>query len=92
VLSDAASLFHRVIKYPLMTEKALTELELKGKLTFIVDLNANKKMIKDAVEKYFRVKVVKVNTLITPEGLKKAIVTFKNVDEARKVAISLGIL
>jgi len=84
--------FHDIIKYPLMTEKAITELELRGKVTFIVDLKANKKLIKDVIEKYFEVKVKKVNTMITPKGLKKAIVTFENIDDARKVAIALGIL
>ena len=90
--SEAESLFHRVIKYPLMTEKAITDLELRGKIAFIVDMNTNKKMIKDAIEKYFKIKVKKVNTLITAKGLKKAIVTFESIDEARRVAISIGML
>lgn len=85
-------LFYKVIKTPLMTEKAILQIEKLGKITFIVDINANKKLIKDVIEKRFNVKVHKVNTLITPKGEKKAIVTFKSIDEATRVAVALGIL
>ncbi len=84
--------FYKVIKTPLMTEKAVLQIEKLGKVTFIVDINANKKLIKDIIEKKFGVKVKKVNTLITPKGEKKAIVTFRSIDDATKVAVALGIL
>ena len=84
--------FFGVIKYPLMTEKAVNQLERYGKLTFIVRGEANKKVIKEAVERYFEVKVRKENILISPKGEKKAIITFESVEDARRIAMSLGLL
>jgi len=84
--------FYKVVKTPLITEKAVLQVERLGKVTLIVDMKANKRLIKQVVEKKFGVKVKKVNTMITPKGEKKAIVTFMNKDDAMKVAVALGIL
>lgn len=84
--------FYKIVKTPLVTEKAVLQIEKLGKITFIVDIDANKKIIKDAIEKKFGVKIKKVNTMVTPRGEKKAIITFINRDDAMKVAVSLGIL
>ena len=84
--------FYLVIKYPVVTEKTMLMIDRESKITFIVDRNANKARIKKIIENKFGVKVKKVNTLITPNGEKKAIVTFENVDDATKVATTLGIL
>lgn len=84
--------FYRVVKAPLVTEKAVLLLEKLGKVTLIVDRKANKKLIKDVIEKKFGVKVKKVNTMITPKGEKKAIITFASKEDAMKVATALGII
>ena len=63
-----------IIKHPLQTEKAVRLMESDNKLTFIVDLKAKKNEIKKAIEEMFQVKVTKVNTIVTPEGKKKAYV------------------
>jgi large subunit ribosomal protein L23 len=83
---------YSVIIRPIITEKA-TNLNSKLKqVTFEVALNANKKMIKEAVEKIFNVKVEKVRTIVcrgkkrlkfgrlpfTTKKFKKAIVTLKS--------------
>ena len=47
---------------PLVTEK-VSALNEKGKYGFIVDINANKVEIKDAVKKMYGVTVEKVNTI-----------------------------
>jgi large subunit ribosomal protein L23 len=79
----------KIILKPIITEKS-TELLKQNKYVFKVDKRANKIEIKKAIEKYFKVKVAKVNTLIqhgkykrlrykggmTPDW-KKAIVTLK---------------
>ena len=88
----SSSDFFDVIKYPLMTEKAVSQLEKYGKLTFVVRREANKKLIKEVVERYFGAKVKKVNTLVSPKGEKKAIITFESVEDARRIAMSLGLL
>ncbi|GIW47359.1 MAG: 50S ribosomal protein L23 [Deltaproteobacteria bacterium] len=52
-----------IIKRPIITEKA-SFIREKGWFVFAVDKDANKKEIKEAVEKLFKVKVDKVRTLI----------------------------
>ncbi len=51
-----------IVRRPVITEKAMSEMADK-KYTFIVDVNANKTQIKDAVEEIFKVKVDRVNTV-----------------------------
>lgn len=51
-----------IIKKPLVTEKASVAKEKEGKYTFVVDKDANKYQIKQAVETMFNVKVVDVHT------------------------------
>jgi large subunit ribosomal protein L23 len=51
-----------ILKSPLVTEK-VSALNEKGKYGFIVDVNANKVEIKNAVEKMYGVNVAKVNTI-----------------------------
>jgi large subunit ribosomal protein L23 len=51
-----------VIKRPVITEKGLDQKEDKGTLCFEVDVHANKRDVKEAVEKLFKVKVASVNT------------------------------
>ena len=53
-----------IIKRPLVTEKS-TAIKEVGWYLFAVDRKANKKEIKDAVEKIFKVKVDSVRTLTT---------------------------
>ncbi|RLG53103.1 MAG: 50S ribosomal protein L23 [Thermoproteota archaeon] len=77
---------------PLATEKALRLIEKENKLTFYVAKWANKHQIKRAVEEAFDVRVVKVNTLITPRGLKKAYVKLAPEYSASDIATRLGIL
>ncbi|MCI4461523.1 MAG: 50S ribosomal protein L23 [Thermogladius sp.] len=82
----------KVIIRPVHSEKALTLIDKNNTLVFIVDRNASKALIKEAVEKLFNVKVVKVNTLITPRGEKKAYVKLSSEFKASDVATQLGLL
>ena len=81
----------QVILYPLITEDAVNLIERENKLVFIVDLRANKYLIKKNVEELYAVKVDKVNLLITSKGLKKAFVKFTQEYKASDLAIKLGI-
>jgi large subunit ribosomal protein L23 len=83
-----------VIKRPLITEKSTLLKGVANTVLFAVDSSANKKEVKDAVEKSFKVKVVDVRTMnvagktkrrgrtfgLRP-GWKKAIVTLKEGDK-----------
>jgi len=55
---------YRVIKKAISTEKASRLKERENKYTFEVDMDATKTDIKRAIETLFKVKVLKVNTLI----------------------------
>ncbi len=83
---------HEVILYPLVTEKVMGLIERENKLVFIVNIKANKRDIKRAVEELFEVEVESVRTLITPKGLKKAYVKLKSEYSASDLAARLGIL
>lgn len=51
-----------IILSPVVSEKSYSSLD-NGVYTFIVDPSANKTEIKDAVQRIFDVKVLKVNTM-----------------------------
>ena len=55
--------YHYLIKGPIITEKTHTQKEAANKLTFRVDLKANKIEIRKAIEDIFKVKVLGVNTI-----------------------------
>ena len=52
-----------VIKKPLITEKTTIEKDAKNVVAFVVDRNANKIEVKEAVERLFKVEVADVNTV-----------------------------
>lgn len=62
---------YSVIKAPVITEKSTHEVAKGGKVVFWVDVTANKKDIKEAVEKVFNVKVTGVNTHNVPGKMKR---------------------
>ncbi|CAK7271166.1 60S ribosomal protein L25 [Sporothrix epigloea] len=63
---------HKVIVHPLNTESAMKKIEENNTLVFIVDIKANKAQIKQALKKLYDIDTVKINTLIRPDGTKKA--------------------
>jgi large subunit ribosomal protein L23 len=83
---------HEVIKYPLVSEDAVTLIEAENKVTFIVDLGASKNEIRRAVEELYEVKVDNVNSVITPQGRKKAFVKLAPDYKASDLAVRLGVL
>merc|ERR1719158_256842 len=62
----------KIIRFPLTTESAMKKIEELNTLVFIVDVRANKRQIKDAVSQMYDVTASKINTLIRPDGKKKA--------------------
>ena len=54
----------KVIFEPIITEKATNDSELRNRYTFVVNREANKIQIKDAVEDKYNVTVEKVRTEI----------------------------
>ena len=87
ILSDERAF--SIIKKPLTTEKS-TNIQQFNQYTFIVAKDSNANEIKNAIEKIFKVKVLKINTQINRgkvksfkgnigfrKDIKKAIVTLK---------------
>jgi ribosomal protein uL23 len=82
---------NEVIIQPVVTEASLEAVDSENKLIFYVDRRANKNTIRWAVESLYEVVVEKVNTLIMPDGRKKAFVKLAPEYSAAEVATSLGI-
>jgi large subunit ribosomal protein L23 len=59
-----------VIRRPVLTEKSMRGADHR-KYTFVVEPDANKVTIRDAVERLFNVTVVKVNTVNIPGRMKR---------------------
>jgi len=82
----------RTIVSPLSTESAMKKIEEHNTLVFIVDIKSNKRQIKDAVKKLYDVEAAKVNTLIRPDGKKKAYVRLTSDHDALDVANKIGFI
>ena len=65
---------YTIIRFPLTTEPDVKKIEDNNTLVFIVEVKANQHQIKQAVRKLYDTDVAKVNTLIRPDGEKKAYV------------------
>tara|TARA_Y100000768_G_C23719404_1_gene559583 strand:- start:97 stop:414 length:318 start_codon:yes stop_codon:yes gene_type:complete len=70
---------YSIIKKPITTEKS-TNLQQFNQYSFVVSNNSTSSEIKQAIEKIFKVKVVKINTSITRGKMK----TFKGTTGSRK--------
>jgi ribosomal protein uL23 len=82
---------NEIIIRPVVTEASLEAVDEENKLIFYVIRTANKNTIKWAVETLYEVVVEKVNTLIMPDGKKKALVRLAPEYSAAEVATNLGI-
>ena len=91
---------YNIIQKPILTEKS-TNLNQYNQYSFVVSKNSNSKEIKEAIQNIFKVKVIKINTLIIrgklksfkgstgyKKDFKKAIVTLA---EGNTIDSSLGI-
>merc|ERR1712146_229187 len=83
---------YTILKYPLTTESAMKKIEDNNTLVFIVDTRANKRQITEAVRRMYEIKTAKVNTLIRPDGTKKAYVRLTTDYDALDVANKIGII
>ncbi len=81
-----------IIKYPLLSEKAISKIETENKLVFVVNRKSNKNQIKWAIEKTLEVKVDNVRTIITQKGEKRAWVKLDKKFPAAEIATRFGML
>jgi large subunit ribosomal protein L23 len=80
-----------VVHHPLVTEKAMNQMDFDNKLVFVVDIDATKPTIAAEVERRYDVVVEGVNTQVTMKGEKKATVTLSEDDDAQEVASRIGV-
>merc|ERR1711908_18608 len=83
---------YQILKYPLTTESAMKKIEENNTLVFIVDVRASKVQIKEAIKKMYDIETQKINTLIRPDGQKKAYVRLTQDYDALDVANKIGII
>ena len=79
-----------IVFHPFVTEKTMNFMDKNNALEFVVKRDADKKQIKEAVEKLFEVKVKVVKTRITKNG-KHAIVKFMPEFKAEDIGMRIGI-
>jgi large subunit ribosomal protein L23Ae len=82
----------RTIRAPLTTESAMAKIEDDNTLVFLCDPKASKQDIKKAVESLYEIKTKKINTLIRPDGVKKAYVKLTGDFDALDVANRIGVI
>ncbi|XP_042549388.1 60S ribosomal protein L23a-like [Dipodomys spectabilis] len=81
-----------IIKFPLSIESTMKKMEDSNALGFRMNVRANKHQIKQAVTKLYDTDMVKVNTLIRPDGEKKANVPLAPDYDAADVVNKIGII
>jgi len=79
---------YQIIKALLRTEKS-TKYEPEGKYLFLVDKRAQKSEIKRAVQEIYKVKVHKVNTLISPGKLRRVRYQLGRTADQKKAIVTL---
>ncbi|HNR59076.1 MAG: 50S ribosomal protein L23 [Methanothrix sp.] len=81
-----------VIKSPFITEKVTNMIDSENTVEFLVGIGANKKEIKEELERLYDVEVISIRTMITSKGEKKAAVKLAGDGSANELATTLGLL
>jgi large subunit ribosomal protein L23 len=82
---------HSIIIKPHLTEKTMNAIDQQNELTFVVRRTANRTQVKSAVEELYDVKVLRVNTQITSQGVKLAYIKLSEDDDAEDIAVKMGV-
>ncbi|MGB9732712.1 MAG: 50S ribosomal protein L23 [Candidatus Micrarchaeia archaeon] len=80
------------LMYPIATEKAINMVERNNIITYVVDMRATKKEIKEEFEKEFNVKVDKVSIIREPANRKKAYIKLNPQYKASDIALKLKLI
>ncbi len=80
------------LEYPIATEKALGIVDRENTITYIVKLNSGKAEIKKEFEETFKVKVERVNTVRTPDNMKRAYIKLKKEFPASEIVKRLKLI
>ncbi len=67
-------------------------IDSENTVEFLVGIGANKKEIKEELERLYDVEVISIRTMITSKGEKKAAVKLASDGSANELATTLGLL
>lgn len=81
-----------VLVQPLNTEKANKAMTERNTLTFVIHNRSNKIQVKRAFKDIFGVTPLSINTLVRPNGTKKAFIRLRPEEEAVSIASKIGII
>ena len=84
--------YSKLFKHPITTESSMKKIQTSNTIILIFDSRAHKKNIKFLMEKIYKTNVIKINTLITPKGLKKAFIKLSPDQDALDVANKIGFI
>ncbi|OIR57999.1 MAG: 60S ribosomal protein L23A [Amphiamblys sp. WSBS2006] len=80
------------IRFFLNTEKAMRCMEKHNTLVLICDISVTKPKLREIVAELYKVKACKVNTMIRPQGDKKAYVKLAPEFSAVELASTIGLI
>ncbi|MGB9707776.1 MAG: 50S ribosomal protein L23 [Candidatus Pacearchaeota archaeon] len=81
----------KILLNPITTEKAIRQIELENKISFMVDMRATKAQIAMAMKEMFKAKISKINVQIR-NNKKIAIIKLKQDSPAIDIATKLGMM
>jgi len=79
------------IKHPHVTEKAVDKMDFENKMLFICHADATKPEIVDEIEQQFDIEIESINTMVTPQGTKKATAQLTDDYDAQEIASRIGV-
>ena len=83
---------YSILMAPCTSERFYKKMEKDNTIVFFVNQRANKQQIKEAFNAAFNVKPVRVNTMNTVLGRKKAFIKLPKSNEASEIANKIGLL
>jgi large subunit ribosomal protein L23 len=89
--TELSKQFYDIVIRVIVSEKATRLIEFENKMTFEVIRTATKPMVKLLIENEFGKPVKSVNTINNHNGIKVAIVTFKDEGTASDLSSELGL-
>jgi large subunit ribosomal protein L23 len=81
---------YEVIVRPIVSEKSMGQQDTDNRYTFEVALKANKRQIKEAVEKLFDVEVVDVRTMILKGKMRRWGRNYYKTQDWKKAIVTLA--
>ena len=81
---------YKIIRGPVTSDKSTRKLEDENTMTFWVDIKATKPEIAAAFNRLYRVKPIKVCTVITTKFIKKAYIRLPEGTDAMGIATEIG--